>query len=224
MLRIPFQTYKEQGHIMKLFDYDGPLITLIRKLWSILIAGILFLICLIPVFTAGASFTALYDVTERNLKNSRGYVFGGFLESLKENWRQTLPVGAVVAGVFILFEADVYILKSLLANGNPAGNLYVLIRVFQVLLILYSVWVYAQISRFRNALKQILKNALLLAVRHLGTTAGVFLLLAFGGIVIYILPISALVMPVLVTWFITALMERVFSLYDGDSKNEETAT
>ena len=50
MLRIPFQTYKEQGHIMKLFDYDGPLITLIRKLWSILIAGILFLICLIPVF------------------------------------------------------------------------------------------------------------------------------------------------------------------------------
>lgn len=201
---------------MKLFDYDGPLMTLLRKLWSILVAGILFLLCCLPLFTAGASFTALYDVTERSLKRSRGYVASGFFASLKENWRQTLPIGAVIAAVLLVFEWDVYILKLFLAQGNAVGNMYVLIRVLQVLIILYAVWVFAQISRFHNSVKQILKNALLLGIRHLGATAGVFLLLVFGGVVIWILPVSVLVMPVLVTWFITERLGRVFANYEEE--------
>ena len=121
---------------MKLFDYDGPLMSLIRKLWSILAAGVLFLIFCVPVFTAGASFTALYDVTERNLKNDRGYVARGFLESLRRNLRQTLPAGAVIAAVMILFEMDVRLMKAFLENGHAIGNMYILFRVFQILLLL----------------------------------------------------------------------------------------
>lgn len=205
---------------MKLFNYDGPLVTIIRKLWSILIAGILFLIACIPVFTAGASFTALYDVTERNLKNDRGYAAGGFIESFRKNWRQTLPAGAVIAAVLAVFEADIFLMKEFLDNGHVIGNMYILFRVLQCLLLIYSVWVFTQIACFENSMKQILKNALVLAVRHLGASICIALLLAAGAVVIWILPISVLIVPVLVTWFLTALLGPIFRRYS----NEEGGT
>ena len=203
---------------MKLFDYDGPLMTVLRKLLSVLLAGVLFLLCCIPVFTAGASFAALYDVTERSLKDSRGYVVNGFFDSLKENWRQTLPAGAVFALVFFVFEWDVYLLKLFLENGRAIGNFYVIIRVLEVLVLLYAVWVFSQISRFRNTLKQILKNALLLSIRHLGASFCVLLLLVFGAVVMWIVPVSALFMPVVVTWLMTAVLDPVFEKYKEDGR------
>lgn len=201
---------------MKLFDYDGPLMSLIRKLWSILAAGVLFLIFCIPVFTAGASFTALYDVTERNLKNDRGYVARGFFESIRRNWRQTLPAGAVIAAVLLLFEMDVRLMRAFLENGRAIGNMYILFRVFQILLLLYSVWVFAQIACFENGLKQILKNALVLSIRHLGTSVLMALLITAGAVVIWIMPVSVLIVPVLVAWFLTALLGPVFRKYSGE--------
>lgn len=201
---------------MKLFDYDGPLMSLIRKLWSILAAGVLFLIFCIPVFTAGASFTALYDVTERNLKNDRGYVARGFFESIRRNRRQTLPAGAVIAAVLFLFETDARLMRAFLENGHAIGNMYILFRVFQILLLLYSVWVFAQIACFENGLKQILKNALVLSIRHLGTSVLMALLITAGAVVIWIMPVSVLIVPVLVAWFLTALLGPVFRKYSGE--------
>ena len=201
---------------MKLFDYDGPLMSLIRKLWSILAAGVLFLIFCIPVFTAGASFTALYDVTERNLKNDRGYVARGFFESIRRNRRQTLPAGAVIAAVMLLFEMDVRLMRAFLENGRAIGNMYILFRVFQILLLLYSVWVFAQIACFENGLKQILKNALVISIRHLGTSVIMALLITAGAVVIWIMPVSVLIVPVLVAWFLTALLGPVFRKYSGE--------
>lgn len=202
---------------MKLFDYDGPLMSLIRKLWSIVIAGVLFLIACIPVFTIGASFTALYDVTERNLKNDRGYVAKGFFESIRKNWKQTLPAGAVIAAVLLVFEMDVRLMKAFLENGHVIGNMYIFFRVLQVLLLIYSVWVFSQIASYENTLRQILKNALLLSVRHLGASVLAALLIAAGAVVIWILPISVIIVPVLVTWFLTAIFGPVFSRYSNEN-------
>ena len=75
---------------MKLFEFDGPFMTLLRKLWGILAVGLLFLLFCVPVVTAGLSFTAMYTVVEKNLKNNRGYVASGFLDAVKKNWRKPI--------------------------------------------------------------------------------------------------------------------------------------
>ncbi len=198
---------------MQLFNYDGPLMTVIRKLLSILTAGILFLVVSIPLITAGCAFTALYDTAERNLKHDRGYVAREFLASLKSNWRQALPAGAVMAVVMAVFEADIFLMKAFLENGNAIGNMFVLFRVLEALLLVYGVWVFAQISCFDNGMKQILKNALLLMVRHLPASLMILLLLAFAGAVIYVMPLSALFMPVVAVWLMTAVLEPIFKAY-----------
>ncbi len=205
---------------MKLFNYDGPLMTVIRKLWGIAAAGFLFLLLCIPVVTAGLSFTALYSVAEKNLKNNRGYVFSGFVDAVKKSWRQALAVGAVLTAALLIFEADVHILYVFLEHGHLIGNMYVLIRIFQVLLIVYGLWVFAQIAVYENSLKQILKNSVILMVRHLGASIALFALLAFTVVVIWILPITILIMPAVSAWLMTALLGKVFARYDLQSKDE----
>ena len=93
------------------------------------------------------------------------------------------------------------------------GNMYVLIRIFQVLLIVYGIWVFAQIAVYENSLKQILKNAVILMVRHLLVSFGLLALAVFAAVVIWIMPFLAAVMPVVSTWLMTALLENVFKKY-----------
>ena len=47
---------------MGFLNYDGPLMTALRKIGSILIANFLFLLCCIPVFTIGPSIAGLCTV------------------------------------------------------------------------------------------------------------------------------------------------------------------
>ena len=112
-----------------------------------------------------------------------------------------------------MFEADVSILKAFLENGHMIGNMYVLIRIFQILLIVYGIWVFAQIAVYENTLRQILKNGVILMLRHLLVSFAIFLLLVFAAVVIWILPFSILFMPVVSTWLMTALLEKVFEKY-----------
>ncbi|MBQ2576778.1 MAG: DUF624 domain-containing protein, partial [Lachnospiraceae bacterium] len=46
-------------------DPDGPLMSGLTKLANLVLLNIWFVICCIPVFTIGASFTALMDMTTR---------------------------------------------------------------------------------------------------------------------------------------------------------------
>ena len=48
---------------MKLFDIDSPLGQLLTKITDLLILNLCFLICCLPIFTIGASLTALYSIT-----------------------------------------------------------------------------------------------------------------------------------------------------------------
>ena len=43
-----------------LFDLDNPLMRFLSKVADLLVLNLLFLVCSIPVFTIGASMTAMY--------------------------------------------------------------------------------------------------------------------------------------------------------------------
>ena len=103
----------------------------------------------------------------------------------EKNWRQALAAGTVLAAVLL----------------------------FQILLIVYGIWVFAQIAVYENTLRQILKNGVILMLRHLLVSFAIFLLLVFAAVVIWILPFSILFMPVVSTWLMTALLEKVFEKY-----------
>ena len=82
--------------------------------------------------------------------------------------------------------------------------------VLLVLIAVWAVWVLAQCVRFDNTTGALLKNGLVLMLVHLPSSLGILGILAAGVLIIYLLPVTILVMPGVMVWFITMLTEKVF--------------
>lgn len=70
------------------FNMDNGLFRALGKLADLMLLNILFLVCSLPIFTIGASFTAMYYVTLKLAENEEGYTPGAFLKSFKQNFKQ----------------------------------------------------------------------------------------------------------------------------------------
>lgn len=61
-----------------LFNYDNPVWRFIGKLGDLVLLNLLWLICCIPVFTAGAATTAVYYVTLKLVRDDDGSTIKSF--------------------------------------------------------------------------------------------------------------------------------------------------
>ena len=68
---------------------DNVIVRALNKICDMCCLNVLWLVCCIPVFTIGASTTALYTVMLKMVKNEEGYIFRGFFKAFKENFKQS---------------------------------------------------------------------------------------------------------------------------------------
>ena len=97
------------------FNMDNGLFRALGKLADLMLLNILFLVCSLPIFTIGASFTAMYYVTLKLAENEEGYIARGFLKSFKQNFKQ-----ATIIWLILLFFGIVLVLNpTQLKNSRP---------------------------------------------------------------------------------------------------------
>ena len=87
-----------------LFNYDNPVWRFIGKLGDLIILNVLWIVCSIPIFTIGASTTAVYYVTLKMVRDEEDSTIKSFFRSFKSNFKQAtaiwlilLAAGAVLA-------------------------------------------------------------------------------------------------------------------------------
>lgn len=85
-----------------LLDIDGPVMQIITKIVYAVWLNILWVICCLPVFTVGASTTALFYVTLKIVKNEEGNITRAFLGAFKENFRQATVIWLILLGAGIV--------------------------------------------------------------------------------------------------------------------------
>lgn len=103
-----FRDYGRSAMWDRFFDLDNVVWRTIDKIGKIFLLNLLWLICSLPVFTIGASTTALM-YTSMKLSDNEGYWHQNFFSSFKENFKQAtalffiyLAAGAFLAGDFLL--------------------------------------------------------------------------------------------------------------------------
>lgn len=198
---------------MQFFRYDNPIMSGISKIANCILLSMLWVAGCIPVITVGASTCALYYTVEKNIKNDRGYVMSSFCHAYKENLKQATVVSAVLLSAEILFLCDFWILEAMEKSGHVFGNVYIFFQILMGLIVVYGVWVFAMLGRFENTVRQIMKNSLILMIRHLGCSLVTAFCLVFGAVIVWLIPIAVCLMPTVVFWLISAPMERVFKKY-----------
>lgn len=96
-----------------LLNPDNPVMQFITKIVNTVYLNILWFICSLPVFTIGASTTALYYVTLKMVKNEEGNITKAFFHSFRENFKQGTLIWMILLGLGIILGIDGYVLYHL---------------------------------------------------------------------------------------------------------------
>ena len=164
---------------MKFFSYESKFSQLLLKLCYACYLNLLWFLCSIPIFTIGASTTALYYASLKIVRDEDNHVGALFFRSFRENFRQATVIWLILLGVGLFLGADGYIVYHLRQSSlGPAGVLWTLVlavliaaAVVYVIVLLYVFPLLASVSNTNTAM---LKNAFLIGTHYLFATILVF--------------------------------------------------
>lgn len=154
----------------KLFRMDSPLMRFLTKIADLMVLNILFCVTSIPLITIGASWTALYSVTLKMVRDEEGSVSRSYFRSFRQNFRQATPLWLGVLVVLALLVLDIRVLNGM-AGGTAPGLLRVGVEILALLGIMVLQYLFPSLARFEASLADTLKNACMMALAHLPKTA-----------------------------------------------------
>lgn len=162
------------------FNLNSPWVQRFAMLTNLVMLNILWLVCCIPVFTAGAATSALYYTVFQYHTKMDDAVLRPFFRAFKENFRQStillLPLFAVLA--LLVFD-----MIYLVSHGTGTAVLFLLIvAIFFITGIM--VHLFPLIARFDMRAKALIRTALSLVVLHLPAT---FLVIALTILPVFLL-------------------------------------
>lgn len=154
----------------KLFRMDSPLMRFLTKIADLMVLNILFCVTSIPLITIGASWTALYSVTLKMVRDEEGSVSRSYFRSFRQNFRQATLLWLGVLVVLALLVLDIRVLNGM-AEGTAPGLLQVGVEILALLGIMVLQYLFPSLARFEASLADTLKNACIMALAHLPKTA-----------------------------------------------------
>lgn len=210
-----------------LFSMDNKFFTFMNKVADLIILNILWLICCIPIVTAGASTTALFYSTIKLVRGEESYVSKDFFKSFRENLKQGILIWLIMLLAGLIIGADFYILYV----SDISYKIYILPVFLFIALIYYIIllYIFPLLSKFENTTKNMFKNALLIGIRNLPLT---ILLGIFVGIIAVTAYIFVALIPLwlflgvalaayLASFIYSKIFEKIILSNDEADKDDE---
>lgn len=181
---------------MRVFQFEGPLYRFLERAFDLVLLQLLWVICSLPVFTIGASTTALLTVTMRMARGEEGYVFKGFLKAFQENFKKS----TLLFGLF--FAAIAWCIFMILVSMGSGNAFLQILEIPEAAIVCILVaalqYVFAIQARYENRVWQTAKNAVTLSLRFLPYT---------------LILLSVAVVPILITAYVPSIYGVMLSLW-----------
>ena len=164
---------------MKFFSYESKFSQLLMKLCYACYLNLLWLLCSLPVFTIGASTTALYYVSLKVVRGEESYVGRLFFRAFRENFRQATVLWLILLGIGLFLGADGYILYHLRAASAGTAAIFwtlilALVIAVSVVYVIVLEYVFPLLASVSNTNRAMLKNSFLIGTHYLFATILVF--------------------------------------------------
>ena len=141
---------------MKFFDYNSGFMRSALLLSRLTILNLIWLICCIPLITAGASTAAQYYCIRRLMEGDTA-VFRNFRTGIKLYWKKASVIWLILSALTAAFCLAYYILTD---AAVPGKSILVSVAALAFLtLVLTMLWVYPVMVSFKGNLREILFNA-----------------------------------------------------------------
>ena len=164
---------------MKFFSYESKFSQLLMKLCYACYQNLLWLLCSLPVFTIGASTTALYYASLKVVRGEESYVGRLFFRAFRENFRQATVLWLILLGIGLFLGADGYILYHLRAASAGTAAIFwtlilALVIAVSVVYVIVLEYVFPLLASVSNTNRAMLKNSFLIGTHYLFATILVF--------------------------------------------------
>lgn len=150
------------GNIYKL---DSPVMRLFTLVTNLVCLNMLWLLCCLPVITAGVATTAMYYVVFQYINKQDDAVIKPFFAAIKDNFRQATPIWVLNLLIGAALAAEVFYLSQ--------GAEGWLIAIFAILAFIYfgaSSYLYPIMARYDAPTRNSVMNCFALSLRHLPST------------------------------------------------------
>lgn len=206
-----------------MFRSDNLFSRFMNVLFDVICIGVLWVICSVPVITAGAAATAAYYAMSKSVRHKTGYVAKEFFHSFRCNFKQSLLLTIAFWTILIVLLVDIWYVWI---NDSRMNSAVFMILVF-VLFLTAGITVYACpiLSRFDKNNLDLIKSAGFVMFKYLPVT--VLILFVFGAacILIYLMPWAILIIPGTYMFGLTfpmeAILKRMMPKVDEESEEAE---
>lgn len=148
-----------------IFGIDGPVIRFLTLIGDLILINLLFIICSLPVITLGASATAMYTLTMRNIrKEEETSTVKSFFAAFKKNFKRS----TVIWGIFLVV-GFALVLNFWLMTLNLNTYPFILRVLVYLLTVIYAVdftWIIPLRARFENNVIGTVRNSLVMAITY----------------------------------------------------------
>ena len=197
---------------------ESKIVQILSALIDLIWAGLLWVVCSLPVFTIGASSTALYYTVVKSIRHDRGRVSACFFRSFRDNFRQATAIWLICLLYVLVGIGDVIAFSSMGISEN--SPLTYLSRIFFLPVPLLAPWLFSFLSRFENTVWGTIRYSFYLAVKNLGRTLLLALELAGFVLICWLIPFLFPFLPGAFCMLMSLTIEPVFR--EISRKQEDT--
>lgn len=179
--------------------------------------NLLWLVCCIPIVTAGPSTAAMYYAANQ-MRLGDNHFFRNFKTGWKKHWKQALPVGILFVILIILFYYG-YIAIS--ENDIPYSKVILFIAMLcAVTLVMTMLWEFPIMINFNGTFLDLIFNAFIFAFMYAPYTIVQALLIGLWGYAVT----HTYIIAVIVSLFAGALIAYISLLMDENALSKYRQT
>lgn len=163
-------------------NYDNKILAIVNTVVDIVILGIFWFVTSIPIFTIGASTSAVYYTINKCIRNKKSYAYVEYWKAFKSNFKQSTIAWLIwlIPAAFLV--ADCMLMKQQLKAGAPLGVMYYFFLILAAAALAWAFYLFPYMARFECTVKEALKKSLFMMVANLGWSivlVAVFLFILF---------------------------------------------
>lgn len=201
---------------MKFFSVDSPFYKFITKLWDIVQLNFFWLLCCIPIVTAGASTVAACSVALKMAEDTEGYIARSFLKAFRENLKKGIPLGLLT-----LVAAYAVYLDFQFWNATESVIFLIMGIIAAVVFTMGLLYAYPLMARYENTFLKTLKNSYDISIRYFLRTLMMVFILALEVVLFLwtttMMLIGLFVGPAILIYTVCAFAIRLFRMIEKEA-------
>ena len=211
------------------FNFEGPIFSGLSRLADLIWLNLLFIVCSLPIVTIGASATAMYYVTLKMARDEEGYITKSFFKSFKQNFKQGTGIWLILLVVILVLLFDFRFVTNdayaaMISTEAVKNVLMVATMAVGVIWVFIYLYVFPILARFENSVKNTIRNAFFMSIRHLPKTLLMIVIYIVPVVLMYFFNTAMLLVFIMfsaIAYFCSKMFVKIFDLYTPKEDDAE---